>query len=156
MSDLDERVLAFVEVNPGATSRAVATHIFGSAKVRSSERTRICAVLRRLVDSGRLTATERPGSPTSLPCNLYSLAPNARRSSPRRESGWVEIGQADPTGRRSLWVRFNTADGVVQSFELCAGREGDDAHAFIDRDNPAFVELADVLARAKASAQGRI
>jgi imidazolonepropionase-like amidohydrolase len=78
MSDLDERVLVFVEANPGATSRAVATHIFGSAKVRSSERTRICAVLRRLVDSGRLTATERPGSPTSLPCNLYAV--DARRA----------------------------------------------------------------------------
>jgi hypothetical protein len=73
MSVLDERVLAFVEANPGATSRAVAMHIFGSAKVRSSERTRVCAVLRRLVDSGRLTATERPGSPTSLPCNLYAV-----------------------------------------------------------------------------------
>jgi hypothetical protein len=80
MSDLDERVLAFVEANPGATSRAVATHIFGSAKVRSSERTRICAVLRRLVDSGRLTSTEQAGTAKSLPCNLYTLAPDARRT----------------------------------------------------------------------------
>jgi hypothetical protein len=144
MSDLDERVLAFVEANPGATSRAVAMHIFGSAKVRSSERTRICAVLRSLVDAGRLTVTV--GVSSSLPCNLYTLA-DARRGNPRREPGWVEIGQADPTGRRSLWVRFNAMDGAIDSFELCAGREGDDA---------AFVELADVLARAKSSAQGRI
>jgi hypothetical protein len=78
MSDLDERVLAFVEANPGVTSRAVAMHIFGSARVRSSERTRICAVLRRLVDTGRLTAVAQPGTPKSLPCNLYTLA-DARR-----------------------------------------------------------------------------
>jgi hypothetical protein len=80
MSDLDERVLAFVEANPGATSRAVATHIFGSAKVRSSERTRVCAVLRRLVDSGRLSSTEQAGTAKSLPCNIYSRTQEDRRA----------------------------------------------------------------------------
>jgi hypothetical protein len=75
MSDIDGRVLAFVEANPGATSRAVATHIFGEAKARSTERTRISAALRMLVAAGRLTKTSRPATLNSLPCNLYWPAP---------------------------------------------------------------------------------
>jgi hypothetical protein len=41
------------------------------------------------------------------------------------EPGWVRIGGQ---GRRSLWFRYE--DGAAY-FELCAGREGDDAYARI-------------------------
>lgn len=56
------------------------------------------------------------------------------------EPGWEQIGNYDHVGRRSLWVRFHD-----ESFELCAGREGDDAYVRIDASNEAFMELERVL-----------
>lgn len=40
--------------------------------------------------------------------------------------GWKEVIIPDPQGRRGLWVRMNGAPDT--EIELCAGREGDDAH----------------------------
>jgi hypothetical protein len=56
------------------------------------------------------------------------------------EPGWEQIGSYDHVGRRGMWVRFH--DGA---FELCSGREGDDAYVRIDTSNEAFPELERVL-----------
>ena len=62
------------------------------------------------------------------------------------EAGWTKIGVTCSAGRRSLWVRINQAVGEdVRSFELCAGREGDDDHILIDRTNPQFVPLLAIM-----------
>lgn len=64
------------------------------------------------------------------------------------ESGWVKIGITCASGRRSLWLRenFNQTQDLqieeykgykfhtLESFELCAGREGDDAYVKIIND----------------------
>lgn len=59
------------------------------------------------------------------------------------EEGWVRIGLFDYAQRRSMWVR-RTADVI----ELCAGREGDDVYTTIDRSNPAFRGIDDVIGTA--------
>ena len=64
------------------------------------------------------------------------------------EPGYVRIGMLCTSGRRALWYRHN-ADG---SIDLCAGREGDDAHVHLDASHPLFRELADVLGAADFAA----
>jgi hypothetical protein len=76
------------------------------------------------------------------------------------EPGWDRIGTS--VGRRSLWLRVNPKPDVadedgaffikkndIESFELCAGREGDDGYVKIEPSNPQFWELLDVLTTAK-------
>lgn len=70
-----------------------------------------------------------------------------------------------PAGRRSLWLRFNYEPSVsgddawiatpetVESIELRAGREGDDASIKIGRDNPQFAELLGVMCVAVTAAE---
>lgn len=69
-----------------------------------------------------------------------------------REAGWKKIGITDKSERRSLWVRCNVKDdcdiltsGNIESFELCAGREGDDDYVIIEPSNPQFREIYDVI-----------
>lgn len=82
--------------------------------------------------------------------------------------GMVRIGQWDePVRRRSLWARilperptlpeadatpeeFSRALAILEEWrpeavELCAGREGDDAFVRIERGQPGFLELVDVV-----------
>lgn len=84
------------------------------------------------------------------------------------EEGWVEIGKRCSAGRRSLWARWiyrrepteeEQKIGTrivrlddVEAVELCAGREGDDAFVRIDRTNPQFVELENLLSTAEFAA----
>jgi hypothetical protein len=49
--------------------------------------------------------------------------------STKRGKGWIQVVPFDKSGRRSLWVRQS-----VGRLELCSGREGDDAGAFIPLD----------------------
>jgi hypothetical protein len=74
------------------------------------------------------------------------------------ESAWVKIGATCSAGRRSLWLRVNyksdanplvTLQDEVESFELCAGREGDDSYVKIAHDNPQFVDLLNVMLDAR-------
>lgn len=67
-----------------------------------------------------------------------------------QEPGWIEIGQADTAGRRSLWVRFGKGRAAL---ELCAGREGDDASVIIGSDNHDYRGLTDVMRFAEESAR---
>lgn len=81
------------------------------------------------------------------------------------ERGWVKIGVTCTSGRRSMWVRFNykpdlppqlrmiSDSRTIESFELCAGREGDDEYTKITADNPAFVRLLDVMLAAVFAAE---
>ncbi|OFV83113.1 MAG: hypothetical protein A2W26_04845 [Acidobacteria bacterium RBG_16_64_8] len=78
------------------------------------------------------------------------------------ETGWVKIGATCSAGRRSLWLRVNykpdanplvTLSNQVESFELCAGRGGDDAYVEIANDNPAFAELLDIMLTAQFAAE---
>jgi len=69
------------------------------------------------------------------------------------ESGWTKIGITCSAGRRSLWLRVNQRIGEeVESFELCAGREGDDDYVKVDRSNPQFKLLLDVMSSAAFAA----
>jgi hypothetical protein len=70
---------------------------------------------------------------------------------------WVRIGPK--TGRRSLWLRLEFSDdsvpysvNTVPAFELRAGREGDDAHVRVSRDNPQYAELLDLVLTAQFAA----
>lgn len=47
-----------------------------------------------------------------------------------QQPGWQVLAKYDKPGRRGLWLRSTTvgADGELASFEVCAGREGDDAY----------------------------
>lgn len=56
------------------------------------------------------------------------------------EPGYVRIGIYDDAERRSLWARCTD-----EAIELCAGREGDDDYVKVDRSNPAFAQLRDVI-----------
>jgi hypothetical protein len=71
---------------------------------------------------------------------------------------WVEIGKACSAKRRSLWLRITmqpgeeraiTYTGRTAKFELCAGREGDDAYVSVDTTNPQFEQLLDVMLTAQ-------
>lgn len=66
------------------------------------------------------------------------------------ESGWVQIGKSDSTGRRSLWVKLSDSNHI----ELCAGREGDDSYIMIDRSNPQFEELQEIMLTALYAVEG--
>lgn len=63
--------------------------------------------------------------------------------------GYDRIGRIDATGRRSLWLRENGND----SFDLRAGREGEDQHVEVTRDNPQFDALYGVMAAARFAAE---
>lgn len=91
-----------------------------------------------------------------------------------QEPGWEEIGKTCTAGRRSLWLRINyTPEAIaeadarlektgigaiwacaenVASFELCAGREGDDDYVRIERTNPQFGELLSIFLTARFAA----
>lgn len=74
---------------------------------------------------------------------------------------WTRIGRLDDAGRRSTWARIETIEGPPEfksfggfswfeemdpiAVELCGGREGDDAYVRVERDNPAFWALLDVV-----------
>lgn len=72
---------------------------------------------------------------------------------------WIRIGMMDSAGRRSLWFRtlpvgvFGDAttslESVVTALEMCAGREGDDSYVRVERDDPVFRDLLDVLTTAQ-------
>lgn len=47
------------------------------------------------------------------------------------EPGWIRIGRFCDAERRSLWLRWLGTDTTTEGFELCAGREGGDAHVKI-------------------------
>lgn len=77
--------------------------------------------------------------------------------------GWTRVG---PAGRRSLWCRINPKPGAeqsaggflaepenVESINLCAGREGDDAELTIDASNPQFAAILDVILCAEYAAE---
>lgn len=59
------------------------------------------------------------------------------------QPGWVDIGKSD--GRRSLWIRMAVDN---RSFELCAGREGDDDYLRVDESTVNFLALVSVFASA--------
>lgn len=74
---------------------------------------------------------------------------------------WIRIGRLDSAGRRSSWARVETIGeppssdrSNVVAVELCAGREGDDAHVRLERDNPAFDALLDVIEYAIGNLDG--
>jgi len=69
---------------------------------------------------------------------------------------WTRIGRLDRACRRSTWARVETIEGPPSNeifydgddfvaVELCGGREGDDAFVRVERDNPAFEGLLDVV-----------
>lgn len=75
------------------------------------------------------------------------------------EPGWIEIGKRCSADRRSLWARLNfkspphpATNENIESIELCAGREGDDAYAIIHSDNPSFAALLEVILTAQYAA----
>lgn len=75
-----------------------------------------------------------------------------------KEPGYVKIGITCKAGRRSLWFRENWREGANEnvkevgdllSFELCAGREGDDSYVKVENDgSKQFYDLWDVLSTA--------
>ena len=76
------------------------------------------------------------------------------------EEGWRRIGVECPSGRRSLWMRFDQKEGTfmadettVSKLELCAGRDGDDAYIAITPSNPQFPELLGVFLTALYAAE---
>lgn len=88
------------------------------------------------------------------------------------EPGWVKIGITCSAGRRSLWFRENYKLGRpeilsndpnvgvyiywadIESFELCAGREGDDEHVKVSNDDSKLAyELWSVLCAARFAAE---
>ena len=79
------------------------------------------------------------------------------------EPGWTEIGKRCSADRRSMWLRINWVSPEaeqtgyvtlerVMSFELCAGREGDDGYVLVDKSNPQFAALLDVMLTAEYAA----
>ena len=89
-------------------------------------------------------------------------------SEPSEEDGWIEIGKRCSVGRRSLWARwiYNAPPSAaeeamgfrvasvdqVEAIELRAGREGGDAFVRIDRSNPQFEEIENILGVARFAA----
>lgn len=73
------------------------------------------------------------------------------------ESGWMVIAKYDVPGRRGLWLRLlhepkdDGTEPTIVAFELCAGREGDDAYVRFDipyppdPSNPEHVKLMSLL-----------
>ena len=79
---------------------------------------------------------------------------------------WTRIGRLDSAGRRSTWARLeyvegpprggyfegvpytHADDGDVVAVEMCGGREGDDAFVRVERGDPAFPGLCNVVSYA--------
>lgn len=64
------------------------------------------------------------------------------------DKSWIRIGRYDKTRRRSTWARIicsedNPEDKIA--VEICSGREGDDAFACVEKDDPAFPTLLSVI-----------
>lgn len=89
-------------------------------------------------------------------------------ANPIQGDGWIEIGKRCSAGRRSLWARWIYRSEAteeekkigarisklddVEAIELCAGREGGDSFLRIDRTNPQFLEIEDLLSTARFGA----
>lgn len=65
--------------------------------------------------------------------------------------GFARIGRVDAVGRRSLWMRCFT-EGDIDTIELRAGREGEDARVLIPNTNPLADDLHAVLLTARFAA----
>lgn len=67
---------------------------------------------------------------------------------------WLRIVYlSEPSAAEGLLgIRITTAD-KVEAIELRAGREGNDSYVRIDRTNPQFVELFEVLSTALFAAE---
>ena len=71
------------------------------------------------------------------------------------DRGWTRIGRYDRSRRRSTWARIEWVEGPppeygydardAEAVGLCSGREGDDAEVWVERGDPAFVELLRVV-----------
>lgn len=71
------------------------------------------------------------------------------------DTDWVRIGRYDRARRRSTWARLEFIEGPppywgfldheVTAVELCSGREGDDAFCRVERGDPAFHDLLNVI-----------
>lgn len=79
-------------------------------------------------------------------------------------SGWRRIGRYDLARRRALWARLilkakvgdEICDADVLGIELCAGREGDDAHVKLGPGgmwSAWWTDLVDVMLRAMEAAE---
>lgn len=62
------------------------------------------------------------------------------------EPGWILVGNRDPVERRGVWVKeiCNEKNETI-SIEVCYGREGDDFHFVVNKDNPLFKEFASLF-----------
>lgn len=68
---------------------------------------------------------------------------------------WTRIGRYDKSRRRSTWARIEYKLGPyiygfpesqdAVAIEMCSGREGDDAHVRVERGDPAFDALLNVI-----------
>lgn len=78
------------------------------------------------------------------------------------DRSWTRIGRYDRPRRRSTWARIEYAEGPPRNglymatedavaVELCAGREGDDAFARVERGDPSFGALLEVVDYALAN-----
>ena len=65
------------------------------------------------------------------------------------DRAWTRIGRYDKCRRRSTWARIEYSseggDAVAMAVELRSGREGDDAFARVERGDPSFEALLNVL-----------
>ena len=60
--------------------------------------------------------------------------------------GWVRIGRWCRSRRRAVWLRAKVDEcGLVEAFELAAGREGCDRHVILPGSGPIPEEQADAL-----------
>ena len=65
-----------------------------------------------------------------------------------QEPGWERVGEWDSVKRRSLWIRTTPVEAMLadaEAIEMCSGREGDDWFCRIERSNPVFGDLMQVL-----------
>lgn len=69
---------------------------------------------------------------------------------------WTRIGRLDSAGRRSTWARVERIEGPprdssffeeheIIAVELCGGREGDDAYVRVERGDPSFVAMLNLV-----------
>jgi hypothetical protein len=62
---------------------------------------------------------------------------------------WTRIGRYDRCRRRSTWARIeygsDSEEGVATAVEMRSGREGDDAFVRVERGDPSFDALLNVL-----------
>lgn len=75
------------------------------------------------------------------------------------DRSWTRIGRYDRSRRRSTWARIEYAEGPPSNgiflsaedavaVELRSGREGDDAFVRVERGDPAFAALENVISYA--------